>query len=273
MKPQFKVKITTPGLALLACAAIWCVAIQPVGATYLGPVVIKDDFTGSGSINGRNPGTNLTGHVWGAFFSPGIIANQSGHHDAAIMINLASDVGYVKPTVFLVSVDFNLNGHTLPGGVNPTSTPGIPRGMSLGFFPDFDINARRFVTGITYSPDGRLIVMTNNYPTTLSTPVAQATGFATSGTHNLAYWVDTISGSLYDVTLDGAPVTFNNPIPNVFTNSATMLVGVYGVSGSGTPNGLADNFTVTAALPEPSTVMLIGVGGAILWRRRHKIAD
>ena len=72
--------------------------------------------------------------------------------------------------------------------------------------------------------------------------------------------------ALSDLKLDSYSYTVNT---TAFTNSVTDLAGWYVNSWSGDNYGYVDNFQVFDAIPEPSTVILLALGGVVAWARRR----
>ena len=73
--------------------------------------------------------------------------------------------------------------------------------------------------------------------------------------YNLSYSVDTTSGALSSVVFNGSSVS--GLTSSAFTDAATSFVGVASYSQS---RGTFDNLVVTA-VPEPSSVVMIALGG------------
>ena len=252
-------------------------SLGPVQAAILTD--LYDSFTGTGAITNHTPNVSLSGGGWmipgynpGSPYTDINGSNQAKlQNDVAFKISIASAGSYVKPTKFTISADLNLNGS------DPATNSGsayIPNGIAFGFFDNItNLNEGRSPLGIQYSPDGRLIVIDglgNN-----ATPGGEnvnaldySTGlFANSGLHNVAFTVDTTSGSISAVQFDGSAVGFATDLGTAtagyFTNARTDLAGIYGHTGD---SGIMDNFLITS-VPEPSTFALLGLGGWLVRRQ------
>ena len=234
-------------------------------------LIIQDTFTASNATppNGRTPSpTDLPGGNWvtgGTAIGNNALAIGG---DGSVAISIASAGTYTKPGVFVISADLNL---ATTAGLHPSNSYGDGHsvyGINLGFFPVAGGNTAR---GIVYTvstndlSQGELLLVNNG-----NTIVQDLgfTGFGTNGTYNLSYRVNTANGSLSDVMFNGNPIAVGNT--TLFTDAATMLAGAYQrPDGANATSAALDNFTIDSVVPEPSTILLLGLGGLLLaWRRR-----
>jgi hypothetical protein len=103
--------------------------------------------------------------------------------------------------------------------------------------------------------------------------VAAFGGYTTANFYNLAYSVDTVTGSITSVLFNGNDdtATFSGAVSTGdFTAAGTNLAGFYGSSANSVNDfGRVDNFAVST-VPEPGTALfgIACVGVAALRRRR-----
>ena len=110
--------------------------------------------------------------------------------------------------------------------------------------------------------------------------------FATAGTYNLGIGVVNVTDNMYasGLLLDNFKLTNGTVVNGSFetgnfsgwtTIGNTSVIGSF--YGNGAPDGNSQAFLSTASVPEPSSVILLvlgglGVGGVTVSRRRQKIA-
>ena len=102
---------------------------------------------------------------------------------------------------------------------------------------------------------------------------------AASGTNltgQLQHWTLTKNGNYLSILVNGQPVAANSIIHPVFGGAVPDTVGIFlpgyynydvGGIGSGITSSSVDNFSISP-VPEPATLLLIGLGGLILRKRR-----
>ena len=224
-----------------------------------GSIIVQDSFTGANgtSLIGRAPDViNLPGGTyivsgstatWGV---PQIQGNAAQvNSDIGALVSIASNGGYTKPTQFSISA--SLNPQSIYG-----SDTGF-RGMGLGFFSGAD-PGHGYVdcTGLALNPNGNLTLVvsgnagaSNSYPGT----------WTENQWHTLSYTVNTGTGAISNVVLDGYSETFTT---TGFTTAATAYAGFYASDANGRNGlGLADNFTVTSATNSCATPTFTPVAG------------
>lgn len=140
--------------------------------------------------------------------------------------------------------------------------------MALGFFSASQgafgngIDSSANFYGLLVTPTGKIELVTDG--TVNTTNVATISGFSASTFYNLSYEVNTSTGALTDVAINGTDIT---GLPSVggFTAATTTYAGFAGnTSTSVNDFGRVDNFEVESgdsAVPEPSSWALI-LGGA-----------
>jgi hypothetical protein len=192
--------------------------------------------------------------------------------NAGAGISIADAVGYTKPQSFSVQADLktgNLSG----------AAGGNARGVGLGFY-DFSTDpgnvevAIDFV-GLVLAPDGSLYFYENQGggQSFSASPVAFGGTFDTNAFYTLSYEVDTSTGDISDISLEGSTADYSSLATDAagqFTDSATVMAAFTGSSAAGGTYGYVDNFTVT--VPEPSTLILTALGllGLLAWGRRRR---
>jgi hypothetical protein len=148
-------------------------------------------------------------------------------------------------------------------------------------FAALDPTLTQFLGGIDIFPDDTIVALTAGAPVIGAFP--RATAFDSTAWHAIDLLFNT-SSQTYNVTLDG--VTLASNLPFCGNNGcdgatvATYAAGIFdsfgaassGVGAGSTPNdsGYLDNFQV-AGVPEPSTILLLGLGlaGAAIRLRRQ----
>ncbi len=245
-----------PGLAFAALLFVPITRADPLKA---GRVIVSDTFdradpTTGENVTGRAPEIGpagaryvtsvVTEQAWGK------IARDPAHGNPAPSARLAWDEKE--------AVSLETEGATLPPALHIAGdlcTGTLHAGkmddvVGLGFFNNgggghgFD-----GFTGLALRADGSLVLMSNGQ-TLGGSSVPYAGTFDKTAFHTLAYSVDTGTGALYDVRLDGQPKTL--PPTSVFLETAAGIpTRCAGFFVSGYPNGTAyvDNFAVSEAAP------------------------
>ncbi|AHF94721.1 hypothetical protein OPIT5_23900 [Opitutaceae bacterium TAV5] len=164
-----------------------------------------------------------------------------------------------------ISADLTING----------LTGGSTNGIGLGFFSSSPAQAggQSIVgfTGLVLSPDGTLNLMSNGVGVTAYT--APIPGFATTTTYNLSYSIDTTTGGITSVSLNGSDLgSIFSSVTGIFTDSATVYAGFFGRSNAYGSTGIIDNFKLTTVIPEASAIWLIApaFAFALMLKRRRK---
>ena len=256
-----------------------------------GDVIVLDTFTGedqpltSGTgagtygLNGRNPDTtNLPGGAWMTpvnSWGNGIIGNSAWvNADSAIRYSIASAGGYTKPSLLTISADINIGwtdaATRAPRGLWIHDDPSTYfQGLGVGFFNGssfYGLSLRSDDSGnrgLLFLHEGSIAGAAN---VTAQLPWVGAP-FDSSVFHHLSYTVDTSSGAISAITLDGN--AYSAPVTSAFTAAATDLTGFYVNSWAGDTYGYVDNFRVMEHIPEPSTLACVAVAGLLALRRRR----
>jgi hypothetical protein len=210
------------------------------------------------------------GWNWGAPFvsatwdPPGVAVNIAslGEEKTAVGLSLASAGPYTKPTQFTVSADLAVTGAS---------------GGGLGFWSamparDDSLVSTQNFTGLTQvsdpgnPDDGSLRLYENG--TAVGAPVA--TGVTTGGStfNTLQYDVDTATGTITNVLLNGNPVNIG-AASAAFTDSATAFVGMMSGAGARTTFNSFSVNSITGA-PEPASLSLLALGGLLVLPRRRR---
>lgn len=260
-------------------------------------ILIRDDFVGTDgtTLLGTSPTVNAAGNNWVAFvtaITTGTTFETDSSLDVAkiagtsapgraIELNLAG-LNTNELLTVSASMRFDLNGATVG-----TGTVGSRTSAGVGFFssgPGTSTSTREAVghfSGFALGPKNAAnpttlalkLINNNSTPNPAhynnSTVLAQLdyTGSRlASDYHDLIYTVDTSTGSLLSVVLDGQSYNFGTQ--TFFTNTNTAWFGVH--SGPSTPIGYFD-FVQLAVVPEPvaSSIMALGFVAIFRFRRRH----
>jgi hypothetical protein len=279
-------------------ALVLGVMARPSSAT----ILIQDTFTGTAgaTVIGTSPPVNATvtnkwteartGATSGVTFATdsglGVAKLQqpSGTAGRALELNLA---GLNTNQLLTVSASFrfDLNGATPGGGtIGSRTSAGVgffssgptasPR-ESVGYFAGFALGPKNAANSTTLA----LKLINNNSPP-LSVALAPLYNNATvvaqqdytgsrsaTAYHDLVYTVDTSTGSLVSVVLDGQSYNFGTQ--TFFTNANTAFFGVH--SGPETATiGYFDSVQLES-VPEPvaSSIMVLGFVAIFRFRRRR----
>jgi len=228
-------------LPLLAAfvAAVGLIGAMAVPAQAL--VVIYDTFTATDgtSSQGWTPDvTDLPGGTWavGGYYSTQIQDNAIYlGPDQGATITLASSGTYVKPSVMTISADLKLGTCTTYGmGLGYNSTAMNTSGGS-------DWNT---FTGLQLKGNGSLVFNHNN---SLSTAVAwSGAAFDPNAYYNLTYTIDTTTGALSGIQLQGSSADYSSLITAAgttnFTTANTAFGNIIAQGGGGGDRGWIDNF-------------------------------
>jgi len=270
MKPKF--------FLLLVLSVCTLSVIVPAGAA---TAIVSDAFSGSNNaaINGRFPdGINLTGRAYVSDgigqmsldatlgnLKPAVNTGQNG----TMYIDISSNPGksYTKSSLLTLTADIEL--------LNTSNDAVEPRGIGLGFFSgptSAGEDGSTHFTGLRIKTDGTLnFVLGGVASGSISVPASTSfpTGWVPANFYTLTYTVDTTTGSITNVNLNGhdETSTFSGVTAGDFFDHSTNLAGIYDSSAGG--SGLVDNFSV--GVPEPSTwATLLGSAGIFAAFRRFR---
>jgi len=243
------------GVALAVLLTAVCFPVQA------DQVVVSDAFGGANNapLEDRWPDTtDLPGSSWnvvsydlsGRFTgtlvtavgnpAPAAWLSCVGNSVGAIAISLASQGAYVKPTQFTISADIG----AFNGFVNP----------ALGFYAALPVQANKdtidaHFTGLRLScngngdaANGTLTLVQNG---AASTSVKYTGTFDLKALHHLSYDVDTRSGVISNVTLQGSTSDYSALKTAAFTDPATAYAAVQAVSSARDNPACVDNFKIT----------------------------
>jgi len=256
-----------------------------------GDTIVRDEFTGadqpltSGTgagtygLSARTPDTaNEPGGTWSApvgGWGHGILSNSAWlNADTLATKSIASAGGYSKPSQLTISADLNVgwtNATTrAPGGLWVHDDPSTYyHGLGLGFF-----QAGKFYgLGLRSDDNGNLGYLFLHEGSSAGAAIVTAqlpwTGspFDSSLFHHLSYTVDTATGGISDITLDGN--VYADPVTSAFTALRTDAAGFYVNSWAGDTYGYVDNFQVMEKIPEPSTLACLALAGLLGLRQRR----
>jgi hypothetical protein len=211
------------------------------GRTLLTSVtILSDSFTDgpaySGkNISGRTPSvTDLPGSTYqlasGFDYDQQVLGRNNGtysnaayfHNLGSTSISLASNGSYGKPALLQLSAKIAFD----------VSTESVSVAL-LGFYSSVPApgnqNDNLNFTGLQLNSNGNVTLILNG---TVGATVAFA-GTYTPGTYiSLVYSVDTLTGSIFGVSLTGSSSDYTIFSTNQFTNSATSFAGIGGDSDS-----------------------------------------
>lgn len=254
------------------------------------PTIISDTFAGAldgPPLTGRSPdAVNVPGVTWvqatgqGALYSthtagfgnplPG--AYGSSQNASAIKLDNGS---FTAPSLLEISVDLKL--HPLGNAIAGPASGG--RGLALGFYDSvgsWQFSQNHF-TGLVLDAAGNLNLVQDPNDTgffgagsTLGTPIPYGGTFDPTQFYTLSYVVDRNTGSIMDISLSGSTADYS-PFysTTLFTSSATAYAGLYVSSATTGTYGAFDNFLV-AGVPEPSGLVLVGLGGLLLMAGKRR---
>ena len=269
---------------ILSKVAVSLAVVLAAVASTQGAIIISDDFDVPGTWDIRNlPGTvpnqvNLPGgtrveaHGWdwaeprargtGYGGLPGTAGLQD---DTGLAVPISSSGSYIKPAEFSVSAEIAITA----------GNPGVGS-VALGFYeeppppPDrtgTGVNERTNFTGLLVSDDGSMQLIEDGL---LVGSAIDGPDLDRGTLYALAFDVDTTTGAISNVSLDGVPFTFTT---TAFTDAATAYAAFLASGGQNT-DGAVDNFTVSSieadVIPEPASLSLLALGGLSLLARRRR---
>jgi len=247
------------------------------GAAFGAVVLVSDDFSGTGGLNGQTPDTTVNSAAWNAnavYQTNGTLSSNSGNTSGfSAYLNLGEDYFADHPGIYDLSVDVFFTANASPG----TTYLGVGfsgEGSSAGSTATNAVMGSANSRGTPWMflrENGQLIVRSNNNTDLFSS----STGDYASGSSyrlrlvlntSLPLWtVDAYVGSV-QLDLNGAAAGFtyayaaNPEVIRYLTFSTNNNAGAW-----------FDNLQLTfAAIPEPSGGMLLGMGvlGLAAFRRR-----
>jgi hypothetical protein len=226
--------------AMAAAAYTRAVALDDLTFTTVSAPLVTDTFTAANGTQlvGRAPAdANVPGDVYARTGAAGWSTLVQGNAaelnaDVGVSVSIASTASYTKPLTLTIS-----------GSLNPqaiTGTQGF-RGVGLGYYPaPGGGNGFTGFTGLALNPNGNLTLMENGTP---GASVAYVGTWTANQMHLLSYNVDTRSGAISNVVLDGQSKSYTT---TAFNTAATTRAGFYASAAVGGVKGLVDNFAVSA---------------------------
>ncbi len=275
---------TVPSLKLVAAASLIAGSVWVPSAR--AQIFYADSFSSANgaAAAGRTPDVTVASAFSGnsyAFAGDPYYGSLSTIQDG--VLKLGTDYGLalsfgnsanfssLGATQFHLALDFNF-GTLDTSGTTGGGAPFAFRGIGLGFYSAVvgagGQNSFRNFYGIDVDAAGN-VKLNDNQDTPWA--IANVGALSTSATHTISYDVDTITGAISDIVLDGSAVALNfgSNANNLFTGSVINNVGFDANGNMWYDTGSVDNFQVSA-VPEPATsaLMLIGAGVLALARRR-----
>ena len=212
-----------------------------------------DAFSGNDgdSLIGRIPdeGNGVTDTLWAGpttVWPQDIRDNRASlGADTHVSLDIATGVGFVQPKIIRVSATMNLGNTAGP------STPDnlqVQRGVGLGFYEGIlSVATNRDFRGLVLGTDGRLILARagENGSPRAGFIAEITTGIDTTIDHSLSYEIDTETGDISNILLDGVPQT--DVTTTIFAANVNR-VGFFASSADGGTRASFDDFTVIDAL-------------------------
>jgi len=244
-------------------ATLLLLAFGPLATVTAGlaeaSVIYSDSFTaanGTGLV-GRAPEVNngVAGATYGQHhgsWEKDIQGNQARiGADTGVSLDIASSGLFLKPSAIRVSASMDIN--TINGSTTPSNT-GLQRGVGLGFYAGTGgVATQSNWRGLLLGTDGRLILAQHGVAgSSRAGFLAEiATGLNTAVPHTLSYEIDTLTGDVANIILDGSPQPDVNT--TVF-NAATNRAGFMASANSGGTTAFFDDFLVEGLGPPPATI-------------------
>ena len=218
-------------------------------------IIVSDSFSADGSVplrrvgnlkigNMKNrvpDGINLPGLKWNDFNGSTAFGGQvvlGG--DTGATISLDSYGGYIRPHVLELSADVTV-GDLTDGGDGSG-------GIMLGFAAEKGSGWQSWTkfTGLVLHQDGRL--QYRELGKDIGPAIDYAGSFLNTRSHHLAYVVDTRSGAISNVRLEGSSAKYDFSI-GTYAASNYKYAAIYGNAGKPRQRGQLDNFTVSEFVP------------------------
>jgi hypothetical protein len=238
-----------------------------------GIPIVDDAFTDgpaySGeNISGRSPTvTDLPASVYqisaGYDYDQQVLGTNNGtysdsayfHNVGATAISLSGSGSYIKPTILQVSAQI---GFELSSGYVSDAYLGFYSGIPTGYNGSDLLN----FSGLELNSNGNLTLVVNGS----AVNTIPFTGTYAPGTYTaLSYGVNTVTGSIYDVSLAGSTSDYTQFTSNGFTNTATTYGGIGGDNDpSGRVHFASYQVAAVAALEAGAGVTSASLGSLIL---------
>ncbi len=238
-------------------------------------VIVSDSFTTGtvgGNISGRTPDTtDAPGTTWAQNGYPGYANDIVSSPSSSLQLGAEAGDGIaltgVTSTAYALSYRFNISGDT--------PNTGSGSGSGLGFFRNATTTgspgSTAGFTGVLVSMAGAVSLLNNG----ASVATATISSFAVSATHSLSYDVNTTTGSISNLLLDGNGVTLTGTTTGIFKGSNINEFGITNNAGGyGNSYDYINNAIISAptAVPEPASLGLLAVGSAgLLLAGRRKL--
>ena len=251
-----------------------------VGTVAHAQIIYFDSFTATDGtqILGRAPELN-NGVVGTTYYTPNTVWSEDilGNRarigaDTHASLDIATSGAFTQPTTLRVSAVMNL-GTT--AGPNTPSDMGTQRGIGLGYYAgEGSVATNDDFRGLVLGTDGRLILAQANVAgSSRAGFVAEiATGIDTAVDHTLSYDINTDTGDISNIVLDSV---LQPDVNTTLFNSNVNHVGFFASSSAGGTFAFFDDFTVSAVVPEPTSIAIwsilgLGLAGFGYYRTRRK---
>lgn len=217
------------------------------------PVTIyKDTFRQAGDIIGRQPDEvdqssqayQATGNhaaCGKALVADGVVTLR---RDEGAALAFAILPGFNLPPQIVLSAELQMLSIT---GLKPDH-----RGLGLGFWSSLShVHCSKGFTGLVLGPDGALKLIVKGGDIAAASHPYPGT-FDAASSHFLSYKVDTRSGALSNIVLDGKVVVFPEAPSEFFKGESLKYVGFYADSGTQKTMGKVSSFLVFAGTGSPA---------------------
>jgi hypothetical protein len=185
--------------------------------------------------------------------------------DTHVSLDIASSGGFAQPEIIRVSAIMNLGNTAGPTSPDNNETQ---RGVGLGFYESIlSVATNSDFRGLVLGTDGRLVLARAgaNGSARAGFLAEIATGIDTSVDHTVSYDINTTTGDISNILLDGV---LQADVATTIFNADVNRVGFFASSTSGGTTATYDDFTVIA-VPEPTSLALLGLGSLLIARRRR----
>ena len=261
------------------------VALVVPAAASAAPIISDSFATGTvgNDINGRTPDTTdapgttwlqngyyngtLGGATGSSIYQDQIVSSPSASLQLGAEAGDGISLNGVTAATLTLSYNFNIAADT--------PNTGTGNGSGLGFFQN--ANAGPSGPGATAGFSGVLVSMAgavNLYNNGSIVATGSISSFNVSNTHSESYSVNTSTGAISNLLVDGNAVTLAGTTTGIFTGSNINEFGITNNAG-GFGNSfdyITDAVLSTPSAPEPASLGLLGVGAAGLLLLRRKPA-